>query len=75
MLVEGGFRTIKKYKRLLLNRIRWDNVADIEDENNNAMEKDNEVSSNDFKCHLVWEGNSNQSIFGKFQTFYNIKSD
>jgi len=73
VFVEGGVRVIKRYKRLMLRRIRWTNVDVPSDDTpmtaNNGDESDGEDSqkeSHDFKCHLVWEGITSKPVFGKF---------
>ncbi|XP_031616373.1 U4/U6 small nuclear ribonucleoprotein Prp3 [Contarinia nasturtii] len=61
VVVEGGPKQQKKYRRLMLNRIKWD-----EDMVNNA--DGNEVPNS---CVLVWEGTSARRHFGemKFKLF------
>lgn len=76
VFVEGGKTTIKKYKRLMLRRVKWVPV-DEKDEANDQESGDEEqlVESTDLKCHLIWEGVSNRPAFGKFQAFYDVSSD
>lgn len=61
VVVEGGPKQQKKYKRLMLHRIKWD-----EDMVKNA--DGNEVPNS---CCLVWEGTSQRRHFGemKFKLF------
>ncbi|XP_065353073.1 U4/U6 small nuclear ribonucleoprotein Prp3 isoform X1 [Cloeon dipterum] len=53
IIVEGGPKQMKKYKRLMLNRIKWeeDNIKDGDG---------NEVPN---KCVLVWEGSEKSRSF------------
>ncbi|KAK9731204.1 Protein of unknown function (DUF1115) [Popillia japonica] len=57
VVVEGGPKQQKKYKRLMLHRVKWeeDNVRDPDG---------NEVPN---KCVLVWEGTSKQRNFGELK--------
>ncbi|XP_017779083.1 PREDICTED: U4/U6 small nuclear ribonucleoprotein Prp3 isoform X2 [Nicrophorus vespilloides] len=57
VVVEGGPKQQKAYKRLMLNRIKWeeDTVRDPDG---------NEVPN---KCSLVWEGTSKQRNFGELK--------
>lgn len=61
VVVEGGPKQQKKYRRLMTNRIKWD-----EDMVKNA--DGNEVPNS---CVLVWEGTSQRRHFGevKFKAF------
>lgn len=61
VVVEGGPKQQKKYKRLMLHRIKWD-----EDTVKNA--DGNEVPNS---CTLVWEGTTQRRHFGemKFKLF------
>jgi len=58
IFVEGGLRTVKKYKRLLLRRIQWKDVEEADKESDAEMENESEdiQTSLDLKCHLVWQG-------------------
>ena len=61
VVVEGGIKQQKKYRRLMMNRIKWD-----EDLVKNA--DGNEIPN---LCSLVWEGTSQRRHFGeiKFKVF------
>ena len=54
VVVEGGTKQITKYKRLMLNRIKW--------EEDNVQDNDGNTVPN--KCVLVWEGTCKQRHFG-----------
>lgn len=62
IVVEGGPKQQKKYRRLVLNRIKWDEdmVSDKEDVPN--------------KCVLVWEGMTKERNFSDFK-FKAIKTE
>ncbi|KAI1901527.1 hypothetical protein AGOR_G00035340 [Albula goreensis] len=61
VVVEGGPKAQKKFKRLMLNRIKWD-------EQTNSKRDDPEGSDEDGlkknKCTLVWEGTAKERSFG-----------
>ncbi len=67
VLVEGGPRSILKYKRLLLRRIQWDDsvASKAEEETEEQMEQIKQ--SMDRKCFLVWEGELKKQQFDKFR--------
>ena len=84
VLVEGGARVIKKYKRLMLRRIRWTEPSPEDgglqqgaEENDDQNDEDEEAvkESTDSKCHLIWEGVTNQPIFDRFRAVYDIRTD
>ena len=50
VIVEGGPKAVKKFKRLMLHRIKWEDEKDSDDDN------DEEVASRKTApCVLVWE--------------------
>lgn len=56
VVVEGGAKQLSKYKRLMMNRIKWE--EDIIKDNGNDVPN---------KCVLVWEGTSKQRHFGEIK--------
>lgn len=63
VVVEGGPKGLKRYKRLMLHRIKWadDSVLDVDDED----DEDDEKPEN--KCVLVWEGTVVKRAFDEFE--------
>lgn len=57
VVVEGGPKQQKKYKRLMLHRIKWDEDT-VKDPDGNEVPN---------KCVLVWEGSSKQRNFGEIK--------
>lgn len=57
IVVEGGPKQQSKYKRLMLNRIKWE-----ED-----IVKDASGNENPNKCVLVWEGTAKSRTFGEMK--------
>jgi len=54
VVVEGGPKQLKKYKQLMLKRIKWS-------EDSYTDKESTELSN---KCELVWEGQTKQRNFG-----------
>jgi len=70
VLVEGGTRAIKKYKRLMLRRIKWNEKSKQRAKAEGEEQEDDmdEVRvSLDQKCHLVWEGVVKKKTFEKWR--------
>lgn len=75
VLVEGGPRAIKKYKRLMLRRIQWNEKSkhkkhqgdneEIKIEEN--FDELNIKESRDRNCFLVWEGIVKKRTFEKWR--------
>ncbi|XP_067012586.1 U4/U6 small nuclear ribonucleoprotein Prp3 isoform X2 [Anabrus simplex] len=57
VVVEGGPKQQKKFKRLMLNRIKWEEDT----------VKDNDGNEVPNKCYLVWEGMTKQRNFGEMK--------
>ncbi|CAG0915934.1 unnamed protein product [Notodromas monacha] len=62
VVVEGGPNQQKKFKRLMLQRIKWGEEK-LKKESKDAEEADEEVDMN--KCVLVWEGTMSERSFGE----------
>ncbi|KAF6151607.1 hypothetical protein GIB67_010283 [Kingdonia uniflora] len=60
VVVEGGSKPIKRYGKLMLNRINWAAAVSTEDDMNETEEKP--VN----KCVLVWQGSVAKPSFYKF---------
>ena len=56
VVVEGGPKGIKRYKNLMLNRIKWNEDSQILETS--------ETSNN--ACYLVWEGVVKEPAFKEF---------
>ena len=57
IIVEGGAKSIKFYKKLMTKRIKW-----------NQSNSDVDVSNN--KCTILWEGQLNELLFKKWSPMY-----
>uniref|UniRef100_A0A3B4XV26 U4/U6 small nuclear ribonucleoprotein Prp3 n=1 Tax=Seriola lalandi dorsalis TaxID=1841481 RepID=A0A3B4XV26_SERLL len=55
VVVEGGPKSQKKFKRLMLHRIKW--------EEHNNPDGDDDTKRNN-KCWLIWEGTAKERSFG-----------
>ncbi|XP_056331538.1 U4/U6 small nuclear ribonucleoprotein Prp3 [Danio aesculapii] len=60
VVVEGGPKAQKKFKRLMLTRIKWDEPNSKRDEHH-----DDDESRKNNKCSLVWEGTSKERSYGE----------
>lgn len=61
VVVEGGPKSQKKFKRLMLNRIKWAEPSSKRDDPDGS---DDEGSKKPNKCSLVWEGTAMERSFG-----------
>ncbi|KAI9306244.1 hypothetical protein BJ944DRAFT_53482 [Cunninghamella echinulata] len=76
VIVEGGPKSIKAYKKLMLRRIDWNdlptpknvNSMDIDSTNNNSIIGSTPSIPNvtDNKCYLIWTGQVKNKAFKKF---------
>ena len=60
VVVEGGAKGVKKYKRLMMHRIKWSDEDADED-------SDDEDGNPPNKCVLVWEGQIQKRSFEAFE--------
>ena len=51
VIVEGGPKAIKKFKRLMLHRIKWEDGKDSDEDDDEKQER----SKKEAPCVLVWE--------------------
>ncbi|CAL5090612.1 unnamed protein product [Urochloa decumbens] len=68
VVVEGGKKSIKRYNKLMLNRIDW--AAAVGDDDDGDEEPDKPVNS----CVLVWQGSVAKPNFHRF-TVHNCRSE
>ncbi|KAM6565362.1 hypothetical protein CsatA_024490 [Cannabis sativa] len=61
VVVEGGSKSIKRYGKLMLRRINWENA--VKDEEEDEDEEDDKPPN---KCVLVWQGSVAKPTFTKF---------
>ena len=70
LCLEGGAKSLGKFKKLLQRRIKWNKSADDEDSGKeDEMESDDEddkAGKNNF-CKLVWEGKLQKASFPEFK--------
>lgn len=60
VVVEGGPKQQKKFRRLMMQRIKWH-----EEQGSKASSQKTEKVDN--KCHLVWEGTTKHRSFGEMK--------
>uniref|UniRef100_A0A8D0G4A5 U4/U6 small nuclear ribonucleoprotein Prp3 n=1 Tax=Sphenodon punctatus TaxID=8508 RepID=A0A8D0G4A5_SPHPU len=63
VVVEGGPKAQKKFKRLMLHRIKWDEqTSNTKGDDNDESDEESVKKAN--KCSLVWEGTAKHRSFG-----------
>ncbi|KAI3968501.1 hypothetical protein MKX01_007811 [Papaver californicum] len=62
VVVEGGNKSIKRYRKLMLERINW--AKSVRNEEKDNINEDDDKPAN--KCLLVWQGSVSKSSFNKF---------
>ncbi|KAM6968186.1 U4/U6 small nuclear ribonucleoprotein Prp3 isoform 1-T1 [Aplochiton taeniatus] len=62
VVVEGGPKSQKKFKRLMLHRIKWQEHNSKRDH----QDEDDEAKRNN-KCWLVWEGTAKERSYGEMK--------
>ena len=67
VVVEGGFRGIKQYKKLMLRRINWTEVADEEVDEDGEDNNNSSAQKEPNRCDLVWEGKIKKRLFQGFK--------
>nr|XP_060614583.1 U4/U6 small nuclear ribonucleoprotein Prp3 [Anolis sagrei ordinatus] len=66
VVVEGGPKAQKKFKRLMLHRIKWDEQTSAT-KGDDDEESDEEAVKKTNKCSLVWEGTAKERSFGEMK--------
>ncbi|CAI9282359.1 unnamed protein product [Lactuca saligna] len=64
VVVEGGGKSVKRYQKLMLERINW--AAAVKEENMHEEVDDDEDDDDENKCELVWQGSVAKPSFQKF---------
>ncbi|XP_054637203.1 U4/U6 small nuclear ribonucleoprotein Prp3 [Dunckerocampus dactyliophorus] len=59
VVVEGGPKSQKKFKRLMMNRIKWEEHNSKRDD----PDGDDDTRRNN-KCYLIWEGTAKERSYG-----------
>lgn len=69
VIVEGGFLQIKKYKKLLLNRVKWtENAPPKTPRDGEEPQPPQDLSRN--RCRLVWSGQLKNNHFSRWSQFH-----
>ncbi|XP_036394822.1 U4/U6 small nuclear ribonucleoprotein Prp3 [Megalops cyprinoides] len=63
VVVEGGPKAQKKFKRLMLSRIKWDEQTNSKRDDAEGSDEEGVKKKN--KCSLVWEGTAKERSFGE----------
>ena len=59
--IEGGAKAVKFYKKLMLNRIHWEDTGESSNINEESRKKN--------KCKMVWEGVVENTTLGKWKNY------
>ncbi|XP_044062518.1 U4/U6 small nuclear ribonucleoprotein Prp3 isoform X4 [Siniperca chuatsi] len=62
VVVEGGPKSQKKFKRLMMHRIKWEEHNSKRDD----PDGDDDTKRNN-KCYLIWEGTAKERSFGEMK--------
>ncbi|NXN82143.1 PRPF3 protein, partial [Bombycilla garrulus] len=66
VVVEGGPKAQKKFKHLMLHRIKWDEqTSNTKGEDDDESDKESAKKTNN--CSLVWEGTAKDRSFGEMR--------
>lgn len=71
VVVEGGPRGLKYYKRLLLSRMKWTEEEDEESSEESSGDEgkpERDIPKRNNQCVLVWEGTIPDRAFSRFET-------
>lgn len=61
VVVEGGPKSQKKFKRLMMHRIKWEEPTSKRDD------RDDDDTKRNNKCWLIWEGTAKDRSFGEIK--------
>ena len=77
LYVEGGYKAIQRFKKLVLSRIKWNETEkDLVNQKLSLKNDDekNKENNNINNCKLLWEGSVRKRIWGKWK-MREIKSE
>ena len=74
-LVEAGEFSTKKYKKLMLERVKWQAILDGNGEIQNHDEDMDDEDSKDHTCTLLWQGQIRDRKFKKWGSIRDVESD
>lgn len=72
-LIECGEHSTRKYRKLMLNRIKWKAILEGNGQVQNAEEQDED--SQDTTCTLIWQGDMRERKFKKWGSIRDVESD
>ncbi|XP_072316515.1 U4/U6 small nuclear ribonucleoprotein Prp3 [Eucyclogobius newberryi] len=61
VVVEGGPKSQKKFKKLMMHRIKW------EEPNSKRDDRDGDDTKRNNKCWLIWEGTAKERSYGEIK--------
>ncbi|KAF3509378.1 hypothetical protein F2Q69_00008173 [Brassica cretica] len=66
IVVEGKSKAIKRYGKVMLKRINWEEAVKKDDKEGEEEDEDEEENSENNKCWLVWQGSVAKQSFRRF---------
>ncbi|KAI5958942.1 PRP3 [Candida pseudojiufengensis] len=69
IIVQGGEKSINHYKKLLMNRIKWNEGGEEEEQVDSAVNKTENT------CKIIWEGQLPDANFQKWSIMYSRNDD
>jgi len=66
VIAEGGFKSIKRFKKLMLSRIDWANPPPSLESKSEPIEEEQNIAKVPNTCVLVWEGSIKAAKFEHF---------
>ncbi|CAN7133636.1 unnamed protein product [Brassica rapa subsp. narinosa] len=66
IVVEGKSKAIKRYGKVMLKRINWEEAVKKDDKEGEEEDEDEEENSENNKCWLAWQGSVAKQSFHRF---------
>ncbi|KAL0698769.1 hypothetical protein Bca4012_054891 [Brassica carinata] len=66
IVVEGKSKVIKRYGKVMLKRINWEEAVKKDEKEGEEEDEDEDENSGDNKCWLVWQGSVAKPSFHRF---------
>uniref|UniRef100_A0A672IH42 U4/U6 small nuclear ribonucleoprotein Prp3 n=1 Tax=Salarias fasciatus TaxID=181472 RepID=A0A672IH42_SALFA len=67
IVVEGGPKSQKKFKRLMMHRVKWEEHNSKRDGENILTSDGDDDTKRNNKCWLIWEGTAKERSFGEMK--------
>jgi U4/U6 small nuclear ribonucleoprotein PRP3 len=74
-IVEAGEYSTRKYKKLMLDRVKWQAILEGNGEIQHQDEEENDEDNKDTTCTLLWQGQIRDRKFKKWGSIRDVESD